>query len=216
MIRDEIGPIAKQTAQRIADTNGRIGNLSTPLTQSRRSAGRPVRNRRQPKATPPSLGNRCRTCGTGIDPAWKYCEPCRAIHETEKLEVMGERSHETLARLRSEGTDPAHGGQAARKRGNSSRDQNAASRQWERDNPMPPDSVYLEEIVPHLDRVTVPQIANATGLSSGYASMIRRGIKIPHPRHWKALKELIESPATTGSVTGLGYDPHHETTRMEF
>ena len=57
---------------------------------------------------------------------------------------------------------------------------------------MPPDSVYLEEIVPHLDRVTVPQIMNATALSSGYASMIRRGIKVPHPRHWQALSSIID------------------------
>lgn len=199
LLKDQSLHQTRGDSQRIADTNQRIGNLSTPLTQSRRSAGRPVRNRRKPKATPPSLGNRCQICGSGIDLAWKYCEPCRPIHEAEKLEVMGERGQEALAQLRAKGTDPAHGGQAARKRGNTSRDQNAASRRWERDNPKPPDSVYMEEIGPRLDRVTVPQIVNATGLSSGYASMIKRGIKIPHPRHWAALQSLA-SETKSGSV----------------
>lgn len=103
---------------------------------------------------------------------------------------MVERSHESLARLREQGRDPAHGGTAATKRGDSSREQNAASRRWEADNARPPESRWEQQIAPHLGRVTVAQIINATGLSSGYASMIKRGVKVPHPRHWDALLKV--------------------------
>jgi hypothetical protein len=34
-------------------------------------------------------------------------------------------------------------------------------------------------------------MAEATGLSPGYCSFIRRGISIPHPRHWLTLARLV-------------------------
>ena len=34
-------------------------------------------------------------------------------------------------------------------------------------------------------------MVDATGLSKGYCSFIKRGIKIPHERHWPSLERLI-------------------------
>jgi hypothetical protein len=31
----------------------------------------------------------------------------------------------------------------------------------------------------------------ATGLSRTYCGMIRRGVRVPHQRHWEALRELV-------------------------
>ncbi len=33
-------------------------------------------------------------------------------------------------------------------------------------------------------------MAEATGLTCAYCSMIRRGLYVPHPRHWGVLREL--------------------------
>jgi hypothetical protein len=33
-------------------------------------------------------------------------------------------------------------------------------------------------------------MAKATGLSEGYCSLVRRGLKVPHRRHWAVLAEL--------------------------
>lgn len=52
------------------------------------------------------------------------------------------------------------------------------------------DGRFGPSVAPHLGKVTVAQIMHATDVSSGYASMIKRGIKIPDPRHWTALQSL--------------------------
>ncbi len=49
--------------------------------------------------------------------------------------------------------------------------------------------VFRREILPHLQFVTFGVMAKATGLSEGYCSFIRRGIKIPHHRHWSRLRD---------------------------
>jgi hypothetical protein len=36
-----------------------------------------------------------------------------------------------------------------------------------------------------------PHLLRATGLSRTYCGMIRRGVQIPHPRHWEALRALV-------------------------
>lgn len=48
------------------------------------------------------------------------------------------------------------------------------------------------EVAPKLDGFSLRDIAAATGLSLAACSRIRAGAKVPHPRHWDALRELIE------------------------
>jgi CRISPR-associated endonuclease Cas1 len=56
---------------------------------------------------------------------------------------------------------------------------------------------WREVVMPALAAVTTTAISHATGLSSGQASKVRRGLNVPHPRHWPALAELagVEVPA---------------------
>jgi hypothetical protein len=58
--------------------------------------------------------------------------------------------------------------------------------------------VFKHEILPGLRDVPLSIIARATGFSRGYCSFIRRGVRIPHPRHWEALRKI----ARTGDETG--------------
>lgn len=57
---------------------------------------------------------------------------------------------------------------------------------------------FRAEIFPRLCRVPLRRIARMLGVSEGYASFIRRGLRTPHPRHWEALKTL----STDGTPDG--------------
>lgn len=58
---------------------------------------------------------------------------------------------------------------------------------------------YLRDVVPRLVGVTLPQLMAATGLSNASCSTLRRGLTVPHPRHWGRLARLAADV-----VRGLG------------
>jgi len=97
-----------------------------------------------------------------------------------------------VARLRHRGQDPAHGGKAAQKRGKRVTQESQRRAAWnglhqqQEQNPQ----VFKREILPHLREMPLGKIARVTGLSRGYCSFIRRGVRIPHPRHWNILRDL--------------------------
>jgi hypothetical protein len=72
------------------------------------------------------------------------------------------------------------------------RKQSYAMRKW--DSSEPPDwlneKTYRSKILPHLSKFTVKEIRLALDVSHPYATNIRRGTSIPHPRHWVKLANL--------------------------
>ena len=50
---------------------------------------------------------------------------------------------------------------------------------------------YVGEIAPRLETLTVKALTEATGLSVPYCKRIRRGVRMPQPRHWKSLLEIM-------------------------
>jgi len=46
-------------------------------------------------------------------------------------------------------------------------------------------------IQPRLEAVTIPAISAAIGVSEPYAADIRAGERVPHPRHWQTLAQLV-------------------------
>ena len=64
----------------------------------------------------------------------------------------------------------------------------AAVRAWTGDRPDP--VVFRTEILPGLRRKPVRDLVAATGLSKHYCSLIRLGKRVPHARHWDALRRL--------------------------
>lgn len=48
-------------------------------------------------------------------------------------------------------------------------------------------SAAQRDTLPPIQRVPLSQLQRATGLSLRYVSLIRRGERTPHPRHWQAL-----------------------------
>jgi hypothetical protein len=102
------------------------------------------------------------------------------------------KAHEVLRKKRAAGSDPAHGGNAAKLRGKRNSVKLLANSEWDRNQTEEADTAIFEkEIGPKLKAVSLLETMRATGLSRTYCGMIRRGVRIPHPRHWEALRELV-------------------------
>ena len=50
---------------------------------------------------------------------------------------------------------------------------------------------YAEQIAPRLAELSLKEIAGALGVSTSSASKFRRGLRVPAPRHWRSLAELV-------------------------
>ncbi len=52
-------------------------------------------------------------------------------------------------------------------------------------------AIFEKEIGSKLKTVSLLETMRATGLSRTYCGMIRRGVRVPHPRHWGVLRGLV-------------------------
>jgi hypothetical protein len=93
-----------------------------------------------------------------------------------------------LTQLRAELRDPAHGGHAAQIRGAKNAAHQRANYAWSGERRDA--DTFTREILAGLQHRMVPDLAAATGLSEVYCSLIRLGKRVPHPRHWAALRRL--------------------------
>ena len=91
-----------------------------------------VRPARSARPSPTALPNACHSCGVVLDARDRtYCDGCLPEQKDEALAVAADRANAKLARLRAEAKDPAHGGEAARKRGRSNAERIALSHETE-------------------------------------------------------------------------------------
>jgi hypothetical protein len=66
-------------------------------------------------------------------------------------------------------------------------------REWdERHGKLVDLSAFEREILPRIQGVPLSRLQQATGLSLRYVSLIRRGERTPHPRHWQAFLWAVE------------------------
>jgi hypothetical protein len=81
---------------------------------------------------------------------------------------------------------------AQSRRAESQRQQIAARKTWS--EIQKPDwfdeNAYVERIRPLLAEIGLPAIASELGITTAYASRIRSGDCVPHPRHWGRLAEI--------------------------
>lgn len=169
----------------IPDAN--VKHLTTPLTQSNRRQAKGVSW--TPRAETTQIANNCGRCGEPLNSPGRLCGACWNDFQAKSEWVAVGR--EKLATMRNSGRDPAHGGEAARKRGNKNRQRQLAVAKWNTNNERPSNRIFVDEILPEIQSFSLNQLSDATGLSVDYCSKIRRGIKIPHPRHWEAFRALL-------------------------
>jgi CRISPR-associated endonuclease Cas1 len=206
----EVAPWAECVSQRLAQAAGLRRRLPTPLTEANRSAGREGIRRQAPKRPPrPELGYAvCARCGVVLESSGrKVCPACTEPDRTERIVQAGMR----VFRARKDtGVDPSHGGKAARRRGETMRQRMREIRAWEAQHPRPEPDVFRREILPRLRSVPIERIAREVGLSLRYASLIRRGAYVPHPRWWEALRKLAQA---AGAAALAAFTPSQEAPR---
>jgi CRISPR-associated endonuclease Cas1 len=191
-LADEVGPIIETVAKLLAETPGvKPTRIATPLTGGNRSTGRRKAASSQSKSGR-RLSATCPTCGGVRSRDREMCQTCFLEWRKLNLEEITRASQTRLSDLRQAGLDPAHGGQAGRRRAEAVANGKRESLRWDEQNKKPSNSEF-ETIRSSLMAVTVGAMSRTTGLSPGYCSMIRRGIKTPHPRHWEALTELVRT-----------------------
>jgi CRISPR-associated endonuclease Cas1 len=189
--------LARQLLKNRSGKNGRgrprsSRSLPTPLTQANRSAGRDgVRVRRpgKPRSKGASLARTCVVCGSDLGRRQRrYCSSCQPAQTLDAVS----KAHEVLRARRLAGDDPAHGGEAARRRGKRNAAALRENAEWERRQTGAFDpGTFAKEIGPKLAGVSLAAMMRATGLSRPYCAKVRRGAQIPHPRHWETLRALV-------------------------
>lgn len=134
-----------------------------------------------PRTNPPRPPTLCRTCGASIQFGRIYCASCGVA-----------ASRQTLIEAAKLGRVVAHSPEVRARQAEKQRQHNAAAKKW---NPSDqPDwlteQAYRKKIQPCLASIPVGIIASALGVSQPYATHIRKGAYIPHPRHWQTLAAL--------------------------
>jgi CRISPR-associated endonuclease Cas1 len=190
-----IAPVVEEITRVLASSNPRIVRITTPLTESNRSAGR-ISFRRLSSSTKsaskPSVAGTCQMCGGDLPSQSRmYCDECVKKVRNEKLPRLLAAGASIIARLAAEGLDPAHGGEAARKRGKSNARRMREAAEWDQHHGKRPDpEQFMREVLPRLQGIPLRRMMRTTGLSLRYCSLIRRGLYVPHPRHWESLKGI--------------------------
>jgi CRISPR-associated endonuclease Cas1 len=186
-----VAPVVEWAANTLAGhAHSRVPSR-TPLTGAHHRAAwderLPDRKQHRPRLEFPKLPSTCRDCGAPLpDRRRRYCDECRAKRFADQAPAARQRAGEVLAQLRADQRDPAHGGKAAQLRGSKNAAHQAAVQGWKGERPDP--EVFRSEILPGLRHVPIAELVTATGLSEHYCSLIRLGKKVPHPRHWPALR----------------------------
>ncbi len=171
-------------------------NLPTKLTQQNRSQGR---NGIRKKATQPQIikatsTHVCISCGEPVlDKERKHCDKCLPSRQEENTALLLSSGVEALKQARQNGCDPAHGGEAARKRGETQRQRIEKRKQYEKEhgNLEEERARFLSNIQPKIKNIPLPAIIKATGLSLRYASLIKNGKHVPHPVYYAKLEAII-------------------------
>lgn len=199
--RKHVAAHVERIAHRLRPSDG-----AAPLTRAHHraswerrqptQAGRPVDHGRL------ALPATCRDCGDDLPSASnRYCVNCRQEKWRTQAGRARQNAAQVLTRLQSERRDPRHGGEAAKMRGEKNRAHQLAVKAWTGERPDP--SVFEAEILPGLREATIAELTSATGLSEHYCSLIRLGKRVPHPRHWDALRKLDIPIANGGHMSSM-------------
>jgi hypothetical protein len=182
--RRAIAPVAELVARSLWSTlpnSARQRGPATHLTQQhRREANSGL------SLAPTKTGARvqclCRICGVPVAPGRSYCAACGVTYSTENIVKAG-----------AAGRKKSHAPEAQARRAEAARKNAIAQSHWD-PSTQPAwltQEFYVNKIHPVLARTPVTAIASATGLRRSTAAEIRRGRRIPHPRHWVKLAELV-------------------------
>jgi CRISPR-associated endonuclease Cas1 len=186
MWRAAISPVAEWISRALWSTLSKPSRKPSPatrLTQSYRSVSKGG-DGSSPEPSVVRLTRVCPVCGNNLnDSRSQNCRTCTAaVNRKNMIEAA------KLGRVNT------HSVIAEARRGDTQAKQHRALRDWN-PNSQPDwlsESVFRSQIQPLLSRIEVPRIAESINVSHPYATSIRRGDRLPHPRHWQNLANLVE------------------------
>jgi len=199
-----VSPEMAERQERATRAKGKGRALPTKLTEENRSRGRDgVRRNERPKSRELQavLFPACRGCGVRLaSHDRRYCDECLPEQRAESVATFSTAGPAALAARRAAGDDPAHTPSANRKKGERNAAHRTEAERWEQEHHEPVNNeTFARDVLPHLQGVPLSALMQVTGLSLRYCSLIRRGERVPHPRHWDTLRALggqtLYSPA---------------------
>lgn len=177
----QVAPFAEYVGRTLWTTANARVRPATHLTQSHRREAKGALLSPAAKGTP-RPESVCRDCGTQIRHGRRYCASCAQTTSRERMVDVAQRGRET-----------AHTPEARARRVDAKRRHDLARRNWSPSNQPEwlTEETYAQEIQPRLASLSNSAIALALGVSVYYAIEIRRGKRLPHPRHWQELAKLV-------------------------
>jgi hypothetical protein len=164
---------------------------TVPNAAGRRAPGTRLTKRRWREATgialsaaksPPTPQSFCQNCGGAISAGKQQCPGCSV-----------ELARKNLAKATQSGRGQVLTPEARAKKQETIRRQNAAQQAWD-PSTQPAwldNTTYITRVRPLLERLTRSALAAVMNVREDYAGEVRAGRRIPHPRHWTALAELV-------------------------
>ena len=201
-------PIEVSATPEIPRTNGRshMATVSPRLTsahlRSLRRRGSSVSNGRTRARRGERRGRRryasspipCAACGEPVvKRRRRHCDACIPGMKVAQASKAVVAARKALARQAAAGNDPRRDPEVNRKRAVAISEAHRRNREWKREHGAQTrdEAWFRREVLPKLDGFSLKELAAATGLSLVACSRIRSGARVPHPRHWDALKRLI-------------------------
>ena len=160
----------------------------TPLTQANRTGKR----RNSASSSRTGLKLVCRRCGTPLGRLTEraHCHRCREELQRENAA----KGRKKLRQLRAEGRDRRSDASMREQKRRRTARMNREIAEWEAENPGEYDKdEFGREVTPRLKHLRGQDLVDATGLALVTCNQIRRGTRVPHPRHWAALRKLSEA-----------------------
>ena len=184
--RRAVSPIAEWIAQALWTSTGKSAStaptLPTRLTQRRRSEGR---------------GNKFAMRSDSMARWAKICEICGAERVKNRYckSCAVEVARENMAQVALIGHSKPKTSRV-RARISQKLSDHAVANSWWDPSGLPKwltENCYREQIQPRLRDKKIREIAETMQVSEPYAAFVRSGRRRPHPRHWKALAQLVGS-----------------------
>jgi CRISPR-associated endonuclease Cas1 len=184
--RHYIGPVAEWICRVIWSTTNKTQRQNSPASRLTQKHKRKAEGRRDYNAGPalPKVTRLCQSCGEILKRGLNHCSLCA-------LPVARSNMIEAAKR----GRLAKHSLKAQTLRAVTMKRQDEAIRNWDSSElPKWLNKVYYtKKIQPELRDISVPIISRALRVSEPYATEIRKGNRIPHPRHWNILAQMVDS-----------------------
>jgi CRISPR-associated endonuclease Cas1 len=181
-----VAPLAEQISRIFSSSIPKRSKRIFPATRLTQNSRRRAKGilAGLPNEAPPRPATICRNCGASTS-GTQYCGAC------SPMVFRG-----SLINASKLGRIATHTPKAEARRAATMRRQEAAKQAW-KPSDLPEwlsEKAYREKIQLRLAAFTVSAIASTLEISKPYAANIRAGKRVPHPRHWSVLAQLVRQP----------------------